>query len=80
MALGGYLLGAVVLSAMVVPDPSSMLQRPIRPAADVIGPVIPAWIALALRATFQMRGSSRMPWNPPLAVPVDVKAAASPAC
>ena len=50
------------------------------PAADAIGPVMPAWICAVLRAMFHTRGSSRMPWNAPLAVPVDVNAAARPAC
>ena len=45
-------------SAVVVPDPSFMCQRPTRPAVAPISVFIVDWIWLCERALLQMRASS----------------------
>ena len=69
-----------LLSIADSPTPSSRPQRPIRPGAVGRGPVIVDWISAALRATFQIRGSSRAPRNAPLPLPAEFTVEASAAC
>jgi hypothetical protein len=61
----------------VVPEPSFMPQRPMRP-----GPLVSSWfivlpISAGVRATFQTRASSSTPLKNPVATPVGVIAVAS---
>src|SRR5207249_8155881 len=63
-------------SATDVPDPSFMPQRPINPVAEETSiPFVPL-ISACVRATFQMRASSRTPLKKPAAVPVESMAVA----
>ena len=68
-----------------VPAPSFIPQRPMRPeVGETNSPFMLAWIADCVRATFQMRASSRLPAkNPGLFVPgtpAEVRADANAAC
>jgi hypothetical protein len=57
-----------VESKIVVPLPSFMPQRPIKPVPLVNSELIAFWISVCVRATSQIRTSSRTPLKKPWAV------------
>src|SRR6185503_13892962 len=61
-----------VESKIIVPLPSFMPQRPMSPVPLVNSELIAFWISVCVRATFQIRASSRTPLKKPCAVvPLD---------
>src|SRR6266540_7499601 len=69
-----------VESPIVEPPPSLRPQRPMRFGADVISASFVVWICACVRATFQIRASSMIPWKKPAATPADVIAVPIAAC